>query len=235
MIKVIKSTGFRQEDILSDILFLYAKNGIDADITYSVGQFYRSGEVPQPKYKFDILPQTTDTVKADSRHLPVKDGSFDCVVFDPPFLVTKGPSLMVTKNRVNMIVSRFGWFSSECELFSYYRETLTELKRTLKNKGIVIFKCQDKVASGKQYISHNLILNMAADLGFYCEDIFILLAKTRLISLKHKNQKHARKYHSYFLVLRKDEKAVKNLIRGIDGRIYNGTPALHDRTVRGDR
>ena len=47
------------EEIISNILRLYAPNGIDADLTYSKGFFYKSGEVPQPKLKFDITPQTT--------------------------------------------------------------------------------------------------------------------------------------------------------------------------------
>ncbi|MCM1532929.1 MAG: class I SAM-dependent methyltransferase [Ruminococcus flavefaciens] len=202
MTKVISSVSYRQEEIIKNILTLYAPNGIDADITYSIGNFYKSGEAPPPKWKSDIQPQSDDVVKADSRKLPLADGSLGCVMFDPPFLVTKGASLATDEG--NIIVRRFGCFSTERELYSYYTDSLKEIKRVLKPDGIAIVKCQDKVSSGRQYVSHNYILNAAADLGLYCEDIFILLAKTRIISSKHGNQKHARKYHAYFLVFRKN-------------------------------
>lgn len=216
--KLIKSVSSRQEEILTDILALYHPSGIDADVTYSKGQFYKSGEVLPPRMKFDVAPQTSDTVQSDSRRLPLGAESLGCVVFDPPFVVTQGPSL--SENKGNIIARRFGYFQSERELFEYYRDTLRELFRVLEPNGILIFKCQDKVASGKQFLSHNYILNMAAEQGFYCEDIFILTAKQRLISPKHKNQQHARKYHSYFLVFRKNVKRVKEIERRISGKLY---------------
>jgi hypothetical protein len=46
-------------------------------------------------------------------------------------------------------------------------------------------------------------MNEAEKSGFYIQDLFILLAKNRMIGHNHKNQKHARKFHSYFIVLKK--------------------------------
>jgi hypothetical protein len=40
-------------------------------------------------------------------------------------------------------------------------------------------------------------------LGFVPKDLFVLLANHRMTHPKHKTQKHARKYHSYFWVLQK--------------------------------
>ena len=80
----------------------------------------------------------------------------------------------------------------------------------LKDKnGILIFKCQDKVSSGKQYLSHIFIINEAVELGFYPKDLFVLIAKTRLVADWQKNQKHSRKFHSYFLVFEKNNKKIK--------------------------
>ena len=39
----------------------------------------------------------------------------------------------------------------------------------------------------------------------YNKDLFILLAKNRIVGHNHNNQKHARKFHSYFLVLIKQK------------------------------
>ena len=71
----------------------------------------------------------------------------------------------------------------------------------------MIFKCQDTVSSGKNYLSHYFILNMAIGIGFYPKDLFILAASNRIIgNINH--QIHARKFHSYFLVLEKSNKFI---------------------------
>jgi hypothetical protein len=65
------------------------------------------------------------------------------------------------------------------------------------------------VSSGKQYLSHVEIINMAREIGFYAKDLFILEAKNRLIDPRIKKQQHARKFHSYFLVFEK-KKGINN-------------------------
>ena len=102
-----------------------------------------------------------------------------------------------------------GVYPSEKELHEFYYDSLKEFYRLLKNDGILIFKCQDKISSGKQYLSHIFICNKAIEVGFYPEDLFILLAKNRLIAeWQLKNQKHARKFHSYFYVFKKCNKKI---------------------------
>ena len=74
----------------------------------------------------------------------------------------------------------------------------------------MIFKCQDKVSSGKQYFSHVYVQKEAIKYGFYPLDLFILLAKNRIVADWQKaNQKHARKFHSYFWVFKKCNKKIK--------------------------
>ena len=71
-------------------------------------------------------------------------------------------------------------------------------------KSYAIFKCQDKVSSGKQYLSHVFVVNTAVATGFYPKDLFVLLAKRRLVAnWQVRNQQHTRKYHSYFIVFQK--------------------------------
>ena len=56
-------------------------------------------------------------------------------------------------------------------------------------------------------MSHCFIYNEAVNVGFYPKDLFILLAKNRLIAdWQMKNQKNARKFHSYFWVFQKSSK-----------------------------
>ena len=52
--------------------------------------------------------------------------------------------------------------------------------------------------------------NEAINIGFYPKDLFILLAKNRLVAdWQVKNQKNARKYHSYFWVFEKSSKRIE--------------------------
>ena len=46
-------------------------------------------------------------------------------------------------------------------------------------------------------------------MGFYIKDLFILLAKNRIVAnWQLKNQKNARKFHCYYLVLQKSKKKI---------------------------
>lgn len=124
------------------------------------------------------------------------------MMFDPPFVIGSGPSLKEDKENQNVILKRFGGFRTGQELWKFYSESLKEFHRILKPKGKLIFKCQDVVACGKQWFSHVFIMNEANGM-FKCKDLFVLNAKNRLISGKIKKQRHARKFHSYFLVFEK--------------------------------
>lgn len=206
----IKSFSYSQHEIIKWILKLHCDNkDIELDPTYSTGGFYKKG-IREPKYKFDIFPRKPGVIKADAECLPLKDDSIQVMIFDPPFLATKGASLEgEIDNKQNKVVRRFGWYSSEEGLFNFYKNSLIEFKRILKPSGILIFKSQDKVSSGKQYFSHNFVINTAEELGFYTKDLFVLLSKNRMIpEWQVLNQKHARKFHSYFLVFENSNKKV---------------------------
>ena len=174
---LIKSISYNGEEIIGWILKLHCNGQIELDPTYSKGNFYK-GAVEKPKYKFDLCPQIIGVEKANAEKLPLGNGSISTIMFDPPFLATKGKSLSVA-NGSNKINKRFGVYPSEKELHIFYKNAMTEFYRILKPDGILIFKCQDKVSSGTQYFSHNFIMNEAGKIGFYTKDMSILLAKQR--------------------------------------------------------
>lgn len=161
-----------------------------------------------PKYRYDIKPFSDMVQYSDCRHLPLEDNSLNCIMFDPPFLATSGKSLL--NDDGNIINKRFGVYPNEKELHQFYIDSMKEFYRILNNKGILIFKCQDKVSSGKQYMSHVFIMNKAVEIGFYPKDLFILLAKSRIVAdWQLANQKNARKFHSYFWVFQKTNKVIE--------------------------
>lgn len=125
--------------------------------------------------------------------------SIFCEMFDPPFLATTGKSLS-ENTESNKINKRFGVYPSEQDLHQFYIDSMRESYRLLKDKGILIFKCQDKISSGKQYMSHVFIMNEAVRIGFYPKDLFILLAKNRIVAdWQLKNQKKRKKVSLLFL------------------------------------
>ncbi len=202
---LIKSISFDQDELLDWMIRLYVPKGaFDADATYSTGGFYRSGVIPRPAFCFDLNPLCEGVVKADCRRLPIASCTLDSLILDPPFLATKGPSLAGMQG--NIINRRFGVYPTEAALAEMYRDALREAHRVLKPGGILVFKCQDKVSGGKQYMMHCDVRTWAEQVGFVVEDLLILLARTRLVVNWQRNQKHARKYHSYFWVFRKRER-----------------------------
>ena len=192
---MIKTISYDQSEIIANILKLHCPQGIELDPTYSKGNFYKKSEIPQPLEKFDLYPQTKDTLQADAANLPHLDGQVGSIMFDPPFVAGH-----TRKKPSGIIGERFHGFPYVSDLWVWYEQCLKEFYRVLEPNGVLIFKCQDTVSSGKQWLSHVHIINEAEKLGFYTKDLFILLAKTRIVGHNHKNQKHARKFHSYFLV-----------------------------------
>jgi len=206
--EVIKSISYNQEEIIVNIMKLYGIQRIELDPTYSKGVFYK--HIQKPKYIYDLYPQVPECKKADCRKLPFGSETLDSIMFDPPF--TAGiPNSSKFSEKSNIIPNRFGSVKSSIakELWTFYYDSLLEFYRLLRPKGILIFKCQDTVSAGKQFLSHVQIINMAYSIGFYPKDLFVLLAKYRVLSSKHKNQQHSRKYHAYFLVFIKEQSPVK--------------------------
>lgn len=192
----IKTISNSQEEIIKNIITLHCPTGIQMDPTFSKGIFYKN--IEKPKIIGDLCPQVDGCKKMNVTNLNISDESIESVMFDPPFLAG-----YTKKKETGIIGERFSGFRYISDLYKFYEDALKELHRILKRKGILIFKCQDTVSSGKQHWSHVYIINEAEKLGFYLKDLFVLLAKNRIIGHNHQNQKHARKYHSYFLVFEK--------------------------------
>lgn len=131
-------------------------------------------------------------------------------MFDPPFVVGSGPSTSKNKKGTNIIGKRFSSFQTPTDVMEFYKQSIDEFYRVLIDGGVLIFKCQDLVACGSNYFSHVYIHNVALKCGFYPKDLFILLAKNRIIG-RYKTQEHARKYHSYFWVFVKNDDKINKV------------------------
>src|SRR4030067_697500 len=200
--EIIKSISYDQDEIITNIMKLFNIEQFDIDCTYSSGNFYKN--IIQPKFKFDLNPQTKDTIRADCRNLPLKNNNINSSMLDLPFVIG-GANFREAKDGSCVIGKRFSSFTSWNQLKELYSNAIKEQYRALKENGILVLKCQDVVVGGLQHLSHIYIINEAIKAGFYPQDIFILLANNRLNSFggRWKKQFHARKYHCFMIVLQK--------------------------------
>ena len=199
---MIQTIGYNETEIQENILKLFSDlDYYELDPCYSTGVFYKKG-LKQPRLKFDINPQSEETQNADVRSLPLEDESVKTIMFDPPFIIGVPNGSKDTEGS-NKTFNRFSGFNTKNEQAKFYYDSLKELHRVLKQNGIIAFKCQDTVSSGKQYMVHFEIISMAQAIGFYVKDLFILCKKHRMNSGKWNVQRHARKHHCYYLVLQK--------------------------------
>lgn len=173
---MIKTTNYNEQDILNDIIELHVKDSFDIDVTYSKGRFYKNDKVPQPKIKSDLIPRFDDVIGMDASDLfLLKDKDVKSLMFDPPFVAGH------TKKPTGIIGEKYHGFPYVKDLWEWYSKCLVEFSRVIDDNGWLVIKCQDTVSSGKQFMSHAYIMNEAEKNGFYCKDLFVLLAKNRLI------------------------------------------------------
>ena len=187
--KTLKSTSTDQFEIIENILKLHVPEGkIDFDGTYGNGNFYKNGRIQTPNICSDINQQSETSIHFDIRKVSIISDSFNCIIFDPPFVMGSGFSNKEkTSGRVqNIMHNMYSSFRDPKELFTFYHTALKEQYRLLKKNGILIFKCQDCVWSNKNVLSHYAIINMSLKIGFYPKDMAVLLAKSRPISGKIK-------------------------------------------------
>jgi methylase of polypeptide subunit release factors len=173
-----------------------------ADVTYGRGAFWRKVALAsQTLLASDryVTPQgRACAVLADFRALPYRRDSLDLVVFDPPYV--HNPGTFMTQRQYNNASTRGMNHKAILEL---YREGMAEAAHVLKPGGQLWVKCKDEIESGIQRWSHLEIYAIAMALGFLVRDLFVLIPTSRTSERRWQRQIHARKNHSYLLVLKK--------------------------------
>lgn len=195
---------FDERKLLRAMKNLYTAGGpFDADVTYSTGSMWEG--LQQPLQKFDLHPQVEGVIEADARCLPLAAESVSSIMFDPPFVMKN-----TTERTPNGIIeTRFAGYATPELLWGMYRGALAEFWRVLRPTGIVAFKCQDVVSSGRQQWSHIRVFEYALAQGFVVQDLFVLGRKSVLWSPNMRRQKHARKNHCFYWVFLKPQGKTK--------------------------
>jgi hypothetical protein len=97
-------------------------------------------------------------------------------------------------------------FPSWSELERVYKGALDKFNRVLKPKGIVAFKCQDYTDT-RTTLTHCSVWQWAIERDFYARDLLIRYRNHGPAYNKEKTQRHARKFHSFWLVLERSKRA----------------------------
>jgi hypothetical protein len=171
-----------------------------ADVTWGKGVFWKQVDLSQYDFhKSDIL--TVPEALYDFRTLPrdvFPDESYDMLVLDPPY--AHNPGAMIVNANYKNAETTTGMYHND--IINLYRDGLVEAHRVVKKGGLVLVKCQDEIESSYQRWSHMEILRDALEIGLYGLDLFVLVQRTNP-HIQHRVQQHARRNHSFLLVLRK--------------------------------
>lgn len=198
MAHILSCKSGTNADLFPDVAALYIPEGSRViDMTYANGVFWSKMDIS----KYDLVTNDLFNPKAavaqDFRNLSFDSGSFDAAVLDPPYMRTNNRAGVMASNYNNQTIN----LRTHNAIISLYRDGYESAKRILRPGGILIVKCQDEVESRKQRWSH---IELMTHEGFVAEDLFVLYRTSGiLIGRCQENQKHARKNHSYFIVLRK--------------------------------
>ncbi len=193
-------------DLFPDILRLYLEDGAEIlDATYGRGVFWRN--IPDDKYRIvkNDIDQERGDVHYDFRELPEEwENRFEAVILDPPYLYTGGFRTLrdsIDRGYRNRERARSG-IHGVAAVHQMYALGMVEAYRVLQVGGFLIVKCMDQVMSGKQTWMHLEMQRLAEILGFKNKDLFVMVANSTP-TMRHARQLHARRNHSYFLVLNK--------------------------------
>ena len=195
-------------DVFPTVLHLHVPEGSKvADVTYGKGVFWRKIDVD----KYDLHPSDiADGI--DCRDLPYEKASFDCLVFDPPYMegfFRSDGSIKAGAGTHNAFrdhysngheAPRHGGAKWHAAVVDIYVEGGREAYRVLRDRGVFIVKCQDEVSANRQNLTHVEVINAYAETGFFCKDLFVVVRPNRPGMSRLLKQVHARKNHSYFLV-----------------------------------
>lgn len=203
MNKHYKSVFDNEQELLQALIDLHlGGRDIELDPMYFKGNFYKNG-INKPRYRYDLNPQGTDTLRGDATNLPLADNSIERMILDPPFLFgIHGRTKDYYSSKTHTIFNNFD------DLFVCYEKIISEAKRVLKKKRVLIFKCQDYTDSTTT-MTHVHVYHLATLAGFYAKDLAILVKPNKVYN-GNTTQRHLRKIHTYFWVFQKPTKLRSN-------------------------
>lgn len=210
---VLSATVGKNSSVFSNVEKLYFEQGDRiVDVTHGEGVFWKEvDEGPYTVVKADINPNKSPYGEAvDCRDTPFADNSFDVVVLDPPY--SSGHYRQEgERTSKSDFPQRYGVPKTLDldELPKYhgavrmmYSAAGAEAARILKSGGLLIVKVMDEVVNHNNYLTHVEVINDYKQYGFNTKDLFVVVREDTPTVVGMDNQVHARKNHSYFIILK---------------------------------
>lgn len=147
-------------------------------------------------WKSDLLALSPGV---DCRRLPYTNESVDAVILDPPYgRVGRGGSGQYTQLKLY-----YKTLPTMRDVLELYIEAGHEAWRVLRPHGLLIVKTQDQVEHSRQWWMHRDIPHRLQR-EFELEDLIVVVRPQRpSLPPNIGKQRHARRRHSNFLVMRK--------------------------------
>lgn len=195
---------------VQDIFEIHFPNATKVlDATHGAGRFWRWPHSLQVT-GVDIDPLLPETIRADYRHLPFKEGSFDVLTFDPPFIFSKGIRRVQGTKRFFKPAehvapelrahSRLALHLPDgpSDLMAHYRRIFEQ--RTVATQGLIV-KGQDLIVQRADWWSYN-VMKLAEEMGLGLPvDVLIQQSPAaRMRDPRWKHQKHFRRSHCFYFI-----------------------------------
>jgi methylase of polypeptide subunit release factors len=186
-------------DLIAAASALYIRDGaLVADVTYGTGVFWRKINGRFDVIGSDLVPRAPNVIGADMRALPYRDGTFDAVSIDPPYMHHARPH-HVHDRLYNGVATTGMW--SHAQIMDLYRAGMTEARRVLKPRGRMFIKGQDQIESGRQQWASIQLHQMAVELRMVAIDQLLLITNGPPGGARRwKRQLHAHRGHSFLWV-----------------------------------
>lgn len=161
------------------------------DMTFGLGRFWSEWR-PRFLVGVDLDAERAESVRADFTRLPFPDGTFDAVVFDPPYKLNGTGGSHPSDAAYGVATPWRG------DLHAWIRSGLDEAVRVLD--GTLLVKCQDQVAGGKVRWQTREFADHVEALGLRLVDMMHLVGYRP--QPPGRRQLHARRNYSTLMVLR---------------------------------
>jgi hypothetical protein len=180
--------------MIADVAQLGYLDGRVLDVTYGKGVFWKVWQ-PDILVGCDLDPTKARDLCCDFCHLPFADGSWDAVVYDPPYQCNGTPGW-----NGSGVWTRYGvvtmWGNDRANLME---RGAREGARVAKNFFLV--KCMDQVVGGRLWWQTDQMTQVVTAEGFTKVDRFDFLRPPR--PSDGRRQRHARANYSTLLVFQR--------------------------------
>lgn len=170
------------------------------DVTANAGVMWKKSTFT-PRWRFDLSSQFGPDAQAAFEAVPLAASYADVIVFDPPHL----PVAAATETSILCYQERYGITANrprDDNVGYYFAPFLSEAARVLRPGGIVLAKIADITHNHRYQWQHVQLIVAAQDYGLTPCDLLVSFQGGNLKSSKWLTNKHLRKVHSYWLVIR---------------------------------